>query len=132
MRLKAKEAVSVGGGGRVGGWKCHQVSSMAGRWERLSEDVHRRKGWDFSSQHGPSSSQVMALPTGQVSSPPVLFNNSHCPIDQNVKKEEIMDEVCVKEEKYFPKEELMDDTKVKEEPQINPPVGSKRKLAMSR
>ncbi|XP_029086086.1 box C/D snoRNA protein 1 [Monodon monoceros] len=53
-------------------------------------------------------------------------------LDQNVKKEEIMDEVCVKEEKYFPKEEVMDDTKVKEEPQINPPVGSKRKLAMSR
>uniref|UniRef100_A0A8C0D505 Box C/D snoRNA protein 1 n=1 Tax=Balaenoptera musculus TaxID=9771 RepID=A0A8C0D505_BALMU len=53
-------------------------------------------------------------------------------LDQNVKKEEIMDEVCVKEEKYFPKEEVMDDTKVKEEPQINPPVVSKRKLAMSR
>ncbi|XP_057570283.1 box C/D snoRNA protein 1 isoform X2 [Hippopotamus amphibius kiboko] len=53
-------------------------------------------------------------------------------LDQNVKKEEIMDEVCVKEEKYFPKEEVMDDTKVKEEPQINPAVGSKRKLAMSR
>uniref|UniRef100_A0A452QH60 Uncharacterized protein n=1 Tax=Ursus americanus TaxID=9643 RepID=A0A452QH60_URSAM len=42
-----------------------------------------------------------------------------------------MDEVCVKEEKYFPKEEVMDgDTKVKEEPQINPPVGFKRKLAI--
>ncbi|XP_066899703.1 box C/D snoRNA protein 1 isoform X4 [Kogia breviceps] len=53
-------------------------------------------------------------------------------LDQNVKKEEIMDEVCVKEEKYFPKEEVMDGTEVKEEPQINPPVGSKRKLAMSR
>lgn len=43
-----------------------------------------------------------------------------------------MDEVCVKEEKYFPKQETMDDTKVKEEPQISSPVGSKRKLAMSR
>ncbi|XP_014685610.3 box C/D snoRNA protein 1 [Equus asinus] len=47
-------------------------------------------------------------------------------------KEEMMDEVCVKEEKYFPKKEVMDDTNVKEEPQVNPPVGSKRKLAMSR
>lgn len=54
-------------------------------------------------------------------------------VAQNIKKEEMMDEVCVKEEKYFPKEEVMDgDTKVKEEPQINPPVGFKRKLAMSR
>ncbi|XP_045861498.1 box C/D snoRNA protein 1 [Meles meles] len=53
-------------------------------------------------------------------------------VAQNIKKEEMMDEVCVKEEKYFPKEEGMDDTKVKEEPQINPPVGLKRKLAMSR
>ncbi|EPQ12910.1 Box C/D snoRNA protein 1 [Myotis brandtii] len=50
---------------------------------------------------------------------------------QNI-KEETMDEVCVKEEKYFPKEEMLDDTKVKEEPQISCPVGSKRKLAMSR
>ncbi|XP_006093980.1 box C/D snoRNA protein 1 [Myotis lucifugus] len=50
---------------------------------------------------------------------------------QNI-KEETMDEVCVKEEKYFPKEEMLDDTKVKEEPQIDCPVGSKRKLAMSR
>lgn len=53
-------------------------------------------------------------------------------LDQNIKKEEIMDEVYVKEEKYFPKEEMMDDTRVKEEPQVNPSVGSKRKLAMSR
>ncbi|XP_044094547.1 box C/D snoRNA protein 1 [Neovison vison] len=53
-------------------------------------------------------------------------------VAQNIKKEEMMDEVFVKEEKYFPKEEGMDDTKVKEEPQINPPVGLKRKLAMSR
>ena len=53
-------------------------------------------------------------------------------LDQNIKKEEIMDEMYVKEEKYFPKEEMMDYTKVKEEPQINPSVGSKRKLAMSR
>lgn len=50
---------------------------------------------------------------------------------QNI-KEEVMDEVCVKEEKFFPKEEILDDTKVKEEPQISCPVGSKRKLAMSR
>ncbi|XP_054422900.1 box C/D snoRNA protein 1 [Pteronotus mesoamericanus] len=50
---------------------------------------------------------------------------------QNV-KEEMMEETCVKEEKYFAKEEMLDDTKVKEEPQINSPVGSKRKLAMSR
>uniref|UniRef100_A0ABI0NX03 Zinc finger HIT-type containing 6 n=1 Tax=Bos taurus TaxID=9913 RepID=A0ABI0NX03_BOVIN len=53
-------------------------------------------------------------------------------LDQNIKKEEIMDEMYVKEEKYFPKEEMVDYTKVKEEPQINPSVGSKRKLAMSR
>nr|XP_025727897.1 box C/D snoRNA protein 1 isoform X2 [Callorhinus ursinus] len=53
-------------------------------------------------------------------------------VAQNIKKEEMMDDVCVKEEKYFPKEEVMDDPKVKEEPQINPPVGFKRKLAMSR
>lgn len=53
-------------------------------------------------------------------------------LDQNIKKEEIMDEVYVKR-KYSPKEEMMDDTRVKEEPtQINPSVGSKRKLAMSR
>ncbi|KAG8519475.1 Box C/D snoRNA protein 1, partial [Galemys pyrenaicus] len=51
---------------------------------------------------------------------------------QNIKKEEVMDEVCVKEEKYIPKNEVMDDTKVKEELQINLPLGSKRKLAMSR
>ncbi|XP_004431623.1 PREDICTED: box C/D snoRNA protein 1 [Ceratotherium simum simum] len=53
-------------------------------------------------------------------------------VSQNIKEEEVMDEVCVKEEKYFPKTEVLDDIKVKEEPQINPPVGSKRKLAMSR
>lgn len=47
-------------------------------------------------------------------------------------KEEVMDEVCVKEEKYFPKEEILDDIKVKEEPPVDCPVGSKRKLAMSR
>lgn len=52
--------------------------------------------------------------------------------DQNIKKEEMMDEVFVKEEKYFPKKEVMDDMKVKEELQITLPVGSKRKLAMSR
>lgn len=51
---------------------------------------------------------------------------------QNIKEEEMMDEVCIKEEKYFPKKEVMNDTKVKEEPQINPPVYLKRKLAMSR
>ncbi|XP_004679234.1 PREDICTED: box C/D snoRNA protein 1 [Condylura cristata] len=51
---------------------------------------------------------------------------------KNIKKEEVMDEVCVKEEKYFPKKEMMDDTNVKEELQISLPVGSKRKLAMSR
>ncbi|KAM5322898.1 box C/D snoRNA protein 1 isoform 1-T2 [Glossophaga mutica] len=50
---------------------------------------------------------------------------------QNV-KEEMMDEMWVKEEKYFAKKETSDDTEVKEEPQINSPVGSKRKLAMSR
>ncbi|KAM7098604.1 box C/D snoRNA protein 1 [Molossus nigricans] len=50
---------------------------------------------------------------------------------QNI-KEEMMDEVCVKEEKYFPKNEMLDDTMVKEEPHIKSPVGSKRKLAMSR
>ncbi|VFV33237.1 box c d snorna protein 1 [Lynx pardinus] len=53
-------------------------------------------------------------------------------VGQNIKKEEMVDEMCVKEEKYFPKEEVMDDTKMKEEPHINPPVGFKRKLAMSR
>ncbi|XP_015983561.2 box C/D snoRNA protein 1 isoform X3 [Rousettus aegyptiacus] len=53
-------------------------------------------------------------------------------VDQNIKAEEIRDEVCVKEEKYFPNKEMMDDTKMKDEPQMNSPVGSKRKLAMSR
>lgn len=53
-------------------------------------------------------------------------------VGQNIKEEVMMDDVCVKEEKYFPKQETMDDTKVKEEPQISSPVGSKRKLAMSR
>uniref|UniRef100_A0A8C3X1M5 Box C/D snoRNA protein 1 n=1 Tax=Catagonus wagneri TaxID=51154 RepID=A0A8C3X1M5_9CETA len=53
-------------------------------------------------------------------------------LGQNVKKEERVDEMCVKEENYFSKEEVMDDAKVKEEPQMHPPVGSKRKLAMSR
>ncbi|XP_045440339.1 box C/D snoRNA protein 1 isoform X2 [Pipistrellus kuhlii] len=50
---------------------------------------------------------------------------------QNI-KEEVMDEACVKEEKCFLKEEILEDTKVKEEPPINCPVGSKRKLAMTR
>lgn len=53
-------------------------------------------------------------------------------VGQNIKEEEVMDEICVKEEKYFPKKEMMDDTKMKEESQMNSPVGSKRKLAMSR
>lgn len=53
-------------------------------------------------------------------------------VGQNIKKEEMMGEVCVKEEKHFPKQETVDDTKLKEEPQIHSPVGSKRKLAMSR
>ncbi|KAL2772269.1 box C/D snoRNA protein 1 isoform 2 [Daubentonia madagascariensis] len=53
-------------------------------------------------------------------------------VGQNIKEEEMMDGVLVKEEKDFLKKEVMDDTKVKEEPQINHPVGCKRKLAMSR
>ncbi|XP_004480959.1 box C/D snoRNA protein 1 [Dasypus novemcinctus] len=53
-------------------------------------------------------------------------------IDYSIKKEEIMDEVHVKEEKFVLKKEVIDDTKVKEEPQMDAPVGCKRKLAMSR
>uniref|UniRef100_A0A2K6EZN6 Box C/D snoRNA protein 1 n=1 Tax=Propithecus coquereli TaxID=379532 RepID=A0A2K6EZN6_PROCO len=53
-------------------------------------------------------------------------------VGQNIKEEEMMDGVLVKEEKDFLKKEVLDDTKVKEEPQINHPVGCKRKLAMSR
>uniref|UniRef100_H0UVT6 Box C/D snoRNA protein 1 n=1 Tax=Cavia porcellus TaxID=10141 RepID=H0UVT6_CAVPO len=53
-------------------------------------------------------------------------------IDQNIKQEDMMDGVHVKEEEHFLKKEVIEDTKVKEEPQINPPVGCKRKLAMSR
>ncbi|XP_076431226.1 box C/D snoRNA protein 1 isoform X2 [Peromyscus maniculatus bairdii] len=49
----------------------------------------------------------------------------------NVKEEQVMDGVHVKEEACL-KREVMDDRKVKEEPQMNPRVGCKRKLAMSR
>lgn len=52
-------------------------------------------------------------------------------VGQNVKEEQVMDRVPVKEEDCF-KREVMEDTKVKEEPQMNPRVGCKRKLAMSR
>lgn len=37
-------------------------------------------------------------------------------VGQNIKEEEMMDEVYVKEGKYFPKKEMMGDTKVREEP----------------
>uniref|UniRef100_A0A8D1DTR1 Box C/D snoRNA protein 1 n=2 Tax=Sus scrofa TaxID=9823 RepID=A0A8D1DTR1_PIG len=53
-------------------------------------------------------------------------------LGQNIKTEERVDGMCVKEEKNVPKEEVMADAQVKEEPQMHPPVGSKRKLAMSR
>ncbi|XP_015360225.1 box C/D snoRNA protein 1 isoform X1 [Marmota marmota marmota] len=53
-------------------------------------------------------------------------------VGQDIKEEEMMDGACVKEEKDFMKKEMMEDTKVKEEPEINPPLGCKRKLAMSR
>ncbi|KAM5256924.1 box C/D snoRNA protein 1 [Ctenodactylus gundi] len=52
-------------------------------------------------------------------------------VGQNIKEEERVDGVHLKEEKHFPKKEV-EDIKVKEEPQINSPVGFKRKLAMSR
>ncbi|XP_005385192.1 PREDICTED: box C/D snoRNA protein 1 isoform X2 [Chinchilla lanigera] len=52
-------------------------------------------------------------------------------VDQNI-KQEMMDGACVKEEEHFLKKEITEDIKVKEDPQINPPVGCKRKLAMSR
>lgn len=52
-------------------------------------------------------------------------------VGQNVKEEQVMDGVHVKEEACL-KREVMDDRKVKEEPQMNPRVGCKRKLAMSR
>ncbi|XP_015360226.1 box C/D snoRNA protein 1 isoform X2 [Marmota marmota marmota] len=52
-------------------------------------------------------------------------------VGQDIKEEEMMDGACVKEEKDFMKKEMMEDTKVKEEPEINPPLGCKRKLAMS-
>lgn len=53
-------------------------------------------------------------------------------VDQDIKEEEMMDGTCVKEEKDFMKKEMTEDTKVKEEPEINPLLGCKRKLAMSR
>uniref|UniRef100_A0A8D0QIF8 Box C/D snoRNA protein 1 n=1 Tax=Sus scrofa TaxID=9823 RepID=A0A8D0QIF8_PIG len=53
-------------------------------------------------------------------------------LGQNIKTEERVDGMFVKEEKNVPKEEVMADAQVKEEPQMHPPVGSKRKLAMSR
>ncbi|XP_076976525.1 box C/D snoRNA protein 1 [Tamandua tetradactyla] len=53
-------------------------------------------------------------------------------VNQNIKKEEVMDEVHVKEEKNVPKQEVMEETKVKEESQMKAPMGCKRKLAMSR
>ncbi|KAM6168366.1 box C/D snoRNA protein 1 isoform 1-T1 [Erethizon dorsatum] len=53
-------------------------------------------------------------------------------VDENIKQEEMMYRVRVKEEEHFLKEEVTEDIKVKEEPQINLPVGCKRKLAMSR
>ncbi|XP_023554839.1 box C/D snoRNA protein 1 isoform X2 [Octodon degus] len=53
-------------------------------------------------------------------------------VDQSMQREEMMDGVRVKEEGLFLKEEVTEDVKVEEELQINPPVGSKRKLAMSR
>lgn len=37
-------------------------------------------------------------------------------VGQNIKEEEMMDEVYVKEGKYFPKKEMMGATKVREEP----------------
>lgn len=52
-------------------------------------------------------------------------------VDQSVKEEQVMDGVHVKEENCL-KREVMEDSKVKEEQQMNPPVGCKRKLAMSR
>lgn len=52
-------------------------------------------------------------------------------VGQTVKEEQVMDGVPVKEEDCL-KREVMEDTKVKEEPQMNPRVGCKRKLAMSR
>ncbi|XP_021514856.1 box C/D snoRNA protein 1 isoform X1 [Meriones unguiculatus] len=52
-------------------------------------------------------------------------------VDQSVKEEQVMDGVHVKEEDCL-KREVMEDSKVKEEQHTNPPVGCKRKLAMSR
>lgn len=52
-------------------------------------------------------------------------------VGQNVKEEQMMDAAPVKEEGCL-KSEAMEDAKVKEEPQMNPRVGCKRKLAMSR
>ncbi|XP_052034979.1 box C/D snoRNA protein 1 isoform X3 [Apodemus sylvaticus] len=50
---------------------------------------------------------------------------------RNVKEEQGMDGVPVKEEDCL-KREATEDSEVKEEPQMNPRVGCKRKLAMSR
>ncbi|EDL12001.1 box C/D snoRNA protein 1 isoform 1 [Mus musculus] len=52
-------------------------------------------------------------------------------VGQNVKEEQVMDAAPIKEEGSL-KSEAMEDAKVKEEPQMNPRVGSKRKLALSR
>ncbi|XP_052034978.1 box C/D snoRNA protein 1 isoform X2 [Apodemus sylvaticus] len=51
--------------------------------------------------------------------------------EKNVKEEQGMDGVPVKEEDCL-KREATEDSEVKEEPQMNPRVGCKRKLAMSR
>ncbi|XP_029416147.1 box C/D snoRNA protein 1 isoform X2 [Nannospalax galili] len=50
---------------------------------------------------------------------------------RTVKEEQMVDGASVKEEDIL-KREAIEDPKVKEEPRMNPPVGSKRKLAMSR
>ncbi|XP_062047631.1 box C/D snoRNA protein 1 isoform X1 [Lepus europaeus] len=53
-------------------------------------------------------------------------------VGSSVKEEEVVDGEHVKEEKDFLEKEVTDDSKVNEEPQVNAPVGCKRKLAMSR
>ncbi|CAO2600350.1 Box C/D snoRNA protein 1 [Lemmus lemmus] len=52
-------------------------------------------------------------------------------VGQNVKEEQLLEGVRVKEEDCL-KREMMDGTQVKEEPQTSSRVGCKRKLAMSR
>ncbi|MXQ86093.1 hypothetical protein E5288_WYG002079 [Bos mutus] len=110
-------------------WSEMVEGTLNGQWVKQEEDRHEVK------EEKPGTLEVkeeMDSSLMEEKKDILEIKREEVSLDQNIKKEEIMDEMYVKEEKYFPKEEMMDYTKVKEEPQINPSVGSKRKLAMSR